>query len=95
MIEPKVYDPKIDSLVLLLFDKKIVPHFAIQTYDDGSGAMLAYIKKWSVIKHRNPSYKISYSDSHGNAISRDEFLAMVFDQPEIFEWLLFHPEWCQ
>lgn len=92
MIEPKIYDPKVDSLVMLCFNKTIQPHFAIQTYSDGSGALLAYTTKWHIMKHNNPDYITHYGNG-GNYISRDEFLAMIFDQPEIFEWLLFHPEW--
>lgn len=92
MIEPKVYVDGLHNLLMTCYDRAIPPHFAIGFARDGSGALLACTTKWHILRHNDPHWK-KYSGSGGCHITREQFLSMVFDQPEIFEWLLFHPEW--
>lgn len=93
MIEPKIYVDNKPNLLLTCFNKTSPPHFAIEFAKDGSGVMLAYTTVWSIIKHDNSPCWTKYFGKGGNLINKDDFWVLVSGQPEIFEWLLFHPEW--
>lgn len=92
MIEPRLYTDHEPNLLLVCFDKTIPPHFAIEFAKDGSGVMLAYTTVWTIIKHDKSPCWVKYF-YQSILINKDDFWALVSNQPEIFEWLLFHPEW--